>query len=155
MSHARALRSPRAILASALLSSALIFVLTGCVGAEPSVTMPTESSATDQSASTDENVVTTIGLKFMPEDLTVTVGTTVTWQNGETISHTVTSGTWGEINEATGLRGTETPDGLFDHKLAPKGQEGDTFSYTFDEVGDFLYYCQPHLTMNASVTVKP
>lgn len=83
------------------------------------------------------------------------VGTTVTWQNGETIGHTVTSGAWGEVNEANGLRGTQTPDGRFDHALAPKGQEGDTFSYTFTEAGVYLYYCQPHLTMNAMVTVEP
>lgn len=117
--------------------------------------MPSESTSMDQSASAEENVVTTIGLKFMPEDLTVKVGTTVTWENGETISHTVTSGAWGEVNESTGLRGTETPDGTFDHALAPKGQDGDTFSFTFDEAGEFQYFCKPHLTMNATVTVEP
>ena len=59
------------------------------------------------------------------------------------------------MNESTGLRGTQTPDGRFDHALAPKGQSGDTFSYTFTEPGEYLYYCQPHLTMNAKVTVEP
>lgn len=155
MSHSRTLRSPKATVAGALLLPALILALSGCAGAQPSAPIPMESSETDQSASAGENVVTTIGLKFMPKDLTVTVGTTVTWQNGETIGHTVTSGAWGEVNEATGLRGTQTPDGRFDHALAPKGQEGDTFSFTFDEPGEYPYYCQPHLTMNASVTVEP
>lgn len=97
----------------------------------------------------------TVSLKFMPSDITVPAGTTVTWQNGEAISHTVTSGTWGEVDGSTGLRGTETPDGRFDHALAPQGQEGDSFSHTFDEPGEYLYYCQPHQTMNAKVTVVP
>lgn len=105
--------------------------------------------------SQDANTVMTIGLKFMPSDITVPAGTTVTWQNGETISHTVTSGSWGEVNETTGLRGTQTPDGRFDHALSPMGQEGDSFSFTFEEPGEYFYYCQPHLTMNAKVTVTP
>lgn len=97
----------------------------------------------------------TIGLKFMPKDITVPAGTTVTWMNGEAITHTVTSGSWGEVNEATGLRGSQNADGMFDHKLSPKGTEGDTFSYTFSEPGEYQYFCQPHLTMNATVTVEP
>ena len=97
--------------------------------------------------------VFTIGLKFMPTDITVHVGDTVTWRNGETIGHTITSGAWGDVNESTGLRGTQTPDGLFDHDLAPMGSPGDTFSFTFTEAGVFPYYCQPHKTMNATVTV--
>ncbi len=155
MSHTRKLRAPKATIAGALLVPALILALSGCAGAQPSPDAPSASRGTDQSAPAGENVVTTIGLKFMPRDLTVKVGTTVTWQNGESIGHTVTSGAWGEVNQATGLRGTQTPDGRFDHALAPKGQPGDTFSYTFTEPGEYLYYCQPHLTMNAMVTVEP
>jgi plastocyanin len=101
----------------------------------------------------DGNTVITLSLKFMPTDITVHVGDTVTWRNGETIGHTITSGAWGEVNESTGLRGTQMPDGMFDHALSPKGSDGDTFSYTFTEAGVFQYFCKPHLTMNATVTV--
>ncbi|HEU4806938.1 MAG TPA: plastocyanin/azurin family copper-binding protein [Homoserinimonas sp.] len=144
----------RATLTGALILPALVLALTGCAG--PASMTPAENGM-GQSAElgVGENAVMTIGLKFMPTDITVTAGTTVTWQNGEAISHTVTSGTWGEVNETTGLRGTETPDGRFDHALAPQGQEGDSFSYTFDEPGEYLYYCQPHRTMNAKVIVLP
>jgi plastocyanin len=123
--------------------------------------LPSEGSATNQPADTGagsdsaENTVVTMSLKFMPTDITVKAGTTVTWKNGETIGHTITSGAWGDVNESTGLRGSQTPDGMFDHKLSPKGQEGDTFSFTFDTPGEYLYYCQPHLTMNAKVIVEP
>ncbi|MEO7147064.1 MAG: HcpC, partial [Terrimesophilobacter sp.] len=111
MSHTRTLRAPKATLAGALLVPVLILALSGCAGVQPSALIPTESSWTGQSAPASENIVTTIGLKFMPKNLTVKVGTTVTWQNGETIGHTVTSGAWGDVNESTGLRGTQTPDG--------------------------------------------
>lgn len=101
------------------------------------------------------NTVVTMSLKFMPTDITIKVGDTVTWKNGEEITHTITSGTWGEVNQATGLRGTQTPDGMFDHSLSPKGKPGDTFSFTFTTAGTYMYYCQPHLTMNAMVIVEP
>ena len=151
-------------LAGALVLPALVLSLLGCTGSTPSQVLPPESSSTDQPAepgSTMEGMdmggdtVVTLSLKFMPTDITVQVGDTVTWENGETITHTITSGTWGEVNQSTGLRGTQTPDGRFDHSLSPKGKDGDTFSFTFTEAGEFLYYCQPHLTMNAKVIVEP
>lgn len=108
-----------------------------------------------QPAEQGADTVVTMSLKFMPTDITVHVGDTVTWVNGEAIGHTITSGAWGEVNESTGLRGTQTPDGMFDHKLSPKGEDGDTFSFAFNEPGEFMYYCQPHLTMNAKVIVEP
>ena len=145
--------------AAALAVPTLLIALVGCTG-----TMPVagdEPSESGTAAPMDEpmeaqgdNEVITIGLQFMPETITVPVGTTVTWTNGETIGHTVTSGAWGDVNESTGLRGSQSEDGLFDHALAPMGQEGDTFSFTFDEPGEYFYFCQPHLTMNASVIVE-
>ena len=143
-------------LAGVLVLPALVIALSGCTGSQPSQVLPSDGSSTGQPAEpgTPENTVITLSLKFMPEDITVRAGTTVTWQNGEAIGHTVTSGAWGDVNQSTGLRGSQKPDGLFDHALSPKGQEGDTFSYTFDTPGEYLYYCQPHLTMNAKVIVE-
>jgi plastocyanin len=156
MTHRNRATAAGATLATAFILPALLLALSGCTGLESASMQPPEGDAMSQpDAARDENTVMTIGLKFMPPDITVTVGTTVTWQNGEGVSHTVTSGAWGEVNESTGLRGTQTPDGRFDHALAPQGQEGDSFSYTFDEVGEYPYYCQPHLTMNAKVIVTP
>ncbi|MBX9472562.1 cupredoxin domain-containing protein [Microcella sp.] len=132
---------------------ALLAVLVGCTGVTPGA--PDEPmSASEAAVEAGPNEVVTLSLRFMPEDITVPVGTTVTWRNGETIGHTITSGAWGDVNESTGLRGSQTADGLFDHALAPMGQEGDTFSFTFDEPGEYLYFCQPHLTMNARVIVE-
>lgn len=141
---------------------ALLVALAACTGSTPAlIADPTPLTSTTEGPMTEDEVlqpgpdeVITIGLRFMPEDITVPVGTTVTWRNGETIGHTITSGAWGDVNESTGLRGTQSADGLFDHALAPMGQEGDTFSFTFTEPGEYLYFCQPHLTMNARVIVE-
>jgi plastocyanin len=148
-------KNPTITLAGALVLPALVLALSGCTGSSPSQVLPSEGGSTDQPAGQGADTVVTLSLTFMPADITVHAGDTVTWQNGETIGHTITSGEWGGVNEATGLRGTQTPDGRFDHKLSPKGQPGDTFSFTFDEPGTYLYYCQPHLTMNAMVIVEP
>lgn len=148
-------------LAAALALPALLVALTGCAGATPAADESSDTSDPSASAPMEESMdesmeqcpheVITIGLQFSPKTITVPVGTTVTWRNGETIGHTVTSGAWGDVNESTGLRGTQAADDLFDHALAPMGQEGDTFSFTFDEADEYPYFCQPHLTMNAMV----
>ena len=63
---------------------------------------------------------------FEQADITVPVGTTVTWvQNGNN-PHTTTS-----------------YDGLWDSGLIAGGSGG-TFSFTFDEPGTYAYYCMPH-----------
>ena len=158
------LTAPRATLAGALVLPALLLALSGCAGSQPSQTpssdgateeQPADSGATDDAdASPAGEEVVAVGLKFEPADLTVKAGTTVRWTNGEAISHTVTSGAWGEVNEDTGLRGTQTADGMFDHALAPKGSDGDTFEFTFDEPGEYQYYCVPHLGMFGTITVE-
>ncbi len=169
------LTAPKTTLAGALVLPALILALSGCAGSQPSQMPPSEGMAQDQpadpgdddagtdegtAAPTDEDAgagdgeVIAVGLKFMPADLTVKAGTTVRWTNGEAIGHTVTSGAWGEVNEGSGLRGTQTADGMFDHALAPMGQDGDTFEFTFDEPGEYQYYCKPHLGMFGTITVE-
>ena len=69
------------------------------------------------------------------------VGGMVTWTNDDTAVHTVTSGN-AETGEA---------DGTFDSKImGPKK----TFSYVFEEVGDYDYFCQLHPFMTGRVTVS-
>ena len=82
-------------------------------------------------------------MSFVPEELTVEVGTTVRWtHNDPPHGHTVTSG---EAPPTTG-------DGLFH---SGNLFEGDTFVHTFDEAGEFPYFCQPHNTqMTAEVIVE-
>ena len=158
------LTASKATVAGVLALPALVLALSGCAGSQSSQMpssggtsqdQPADSGAAeeaDPSAAGEE--VIAVGLKFMPADLTVKAGTTVRWTNGEAISHTVTSGAWGEVNEDTGLRGSQEADGMFDHALAPKGSDGDTFEFTFDEPGEYQYYCEPHLGMVGTITVE-
>ena len=76
---------------------------------------------------------------FALEELTVEVGTRVTWTNQDGVSHTTTSGN----------NGTKT--GFWDSSALPNG---DTYSFTFTEEGTFQYFCRIHPdSMNSVVTV--
>ena len=67
--------------------------------------------------------------------LEVAVGTTVTWTNLDPVIHTVTA-----------------VDDSFDSGFM---REGDTWSHTFEEPGEFEYLCTPHPWMRAKVVVQP
>lgn len=62
---------------------------------------------------------------FNPQEVVIAVGTTVTWVNQDGAPHT-----------ATADDGT-----LFKSDLLSKGQ---SFSHTFDKVGEFRYFCELH-----------
>lgn len=80
------------------------------------------------------NAVTISNFAFSPSDLSVPVGTKVTWTNQDSVAHTVTSS-----------------DGSFkSDQLA----QADTFSFTFTKAGVFTYQCSNHPRMLGQVTVK-
>ena len=79
---------------------------------------------------------------FSPNPVNAKVGDTVTWTNKDSTPHTVTSGS------------NATPDGRFDSSdfrqlLIPEG----TFSHTFEEAGEYPYYCGLHPNMLGTVLV--
>lgn len=78
------------------------------------------------------------GFLFDPEELTVAAGASVTWVNGDEILHTVTGGAPGE----------ET--GRFDGQLPAAG---DRFSFTFEQVGSYAYFCSRHHHMRGVIVV--
>src|SRR4029079_11189263 len=82
------------------------------------------------------------GKFFVPETLTVSKGTTVTWTNGDTTLHTVTSGN----PEAGNSSGTE-----FDSSYLAAGK---TFQHQFNTSGTFDYYCTLHPYMKGKVVVS-
>jgi plastocyanin len=67
--------------------------------------------------------------------LTVKVGTTVTWSNDDP----------GQMHTITDV------DGGFDSGFIA---EGETWSFTFEEPGEYEYYCLPHPWMRAKVVVE-
>lgn len=77
---------------------------------------------------------------YLPAETTVSVGGTVTWTNDDTAAHTVTSGT-----------PTDGPDGTFDSSIVMSGA---TFEYTFEEAGQYDYFCIVHPWMTGKVSVE-
>jgi plastocyanin len=73
------------------------------------------------------------GFAFDPAQLTVPVGTTLTWTNADSFAHTVTS-----------------RDAGFDSGSLANGA---SFSHTFDAAGTFTYVCAIHPSMTATVVV--
>ncbi len=72
---------------------------------------------------------------FVPANIIVDTGTTVTWTNFDGVGHTVTSDGGGELR-------------------SPLLGQTQTFSHTFDEPGLYRYYCEPHPFMKGLVTVR-
>ncbi len=71
---------------------------------------------------------------FGPEQLTVKVGTTVTWVNEDDIPHTVVA-----TNKAFRSKALDTED---------------KYSFTFTAPGSYEYFCSLHPYMKAMVTVE-
>jgi plastocyanin len=76
---------------------------------------------------------------YAPSALTVPRGTTVTWTNGDDITHTVTSGAPGK------------KDARFDGRLDGKGT---AYRHTFTEPGTYSYFCDRHQAMTGQILVK-
>jgi len=70
-----------------------------------------------------------VDLEFVPETLTVAEGTTVIWVNQDVVDHRIRSGA---PSEPTEFYHSETLG------------NGDTFSFTFDDVGTYPYFCELH-----------
>lgn len=96
---------------------------------------------------TDQTTAVSIkDFSFTPAQLTVKVGTAVTWTNDDRASHTVTS-TDGPDTDAKVTNTFDSGD------MA----QGDTFSFTFEKAGVYYYECTIHATMasmHAEVVVR-
>ena len=88
---------------------------------------------------------------FVPQQVTVAVGDTVTWVNRSGAEHTVTRCTPAACDGTSGGTGTDTSFSSADIAAA----SGTTFSHTFTEPGTYVYYCQIHgyALMHGTVTV--
>lgn len=80
---------------------------------------------------------------YQPNYVKIKKGETITWTNKDSVMHTVTSGTSdGSIRN---------PDGKFYSDVIRPGK---TFTHTFNEVGEFPYYCSPHPWAQGTVVVE-
>src|SRR6476469_105221 len=101
----------------------------------------TGGSAGDSRTISPGSSVPSNGKFFVPATLTVSTGTTVTWTNGDSTLHTVTSG-----SAESGNSGTE-----FDSSYLAAGK---TFQHQFGAAGTFDYYCTLHPWMKGKVVVS-
>ena len=117
------------------------FVVAACGSdSEPAPTSTASPSiSVSPTAATTPNGVTADIVNLAHKDLTVSIGTTVVWVNQASSPHTTRAGI-----------PHEQPSGEWDSdRIAPGGQ----FSFTFEEVGEFPYYCNIHRSMTATITV--
>lgn len=72
---------------------------------------------------------------YNPSSLKIKKGTTVTWTNEDSVQHDIMPDQDGDFTAS---------------ELLSKGQ---SYSFTFNEVGKFSYHCSPHPYMKASIEV--
>jgi plastocyanin len=95
----------------------------------------TQALQAAQSAQTPAAVEVKIdNFSFAPVEISVSVGTTVTWTNHDDIPHTVVS-----------------TDKVFKSKVL---DTDDKYSYTFTKPGTYPYFCSVHPKMTGTVVVK-
>jgi plastocyanin len=97
--------------------------------------MPTPSAQSSTAPAT-ANAVSIAGFAFAPANITVKKGTTVTWTNNDSATHTVTSDTKDSHGPSSSQLG-----------------KGQTYSFTFATTGTFSYHCEIHPSMKGTVTV--
>lgn len=95
---------------------------------------PTQPSSNESTQSTETNSVTISNFAYSPAKITVKKGTKVTWTNNDSVEHNVIGDDLKELN-------------------GPLLKKGESYSYTFDQVGEFSYYCGPHPYMKGTVIV--
>ena len=78
---------------------------------------------------------------FVPVDVTVKPGSTLTWKNDDTAIHTATSGK------------DATPDGKFDTSLISPAQSSKPQTMP-NEPGEYSYFCTLHPWMTGKVIVS-
>lgn len=72
---------------------------------------------------------------FSPSALTVKQGDTVLWTNMDSMSHTITSDSGGEL-------------------ASPNINNGQAYSHIFNTIGTFAYHCSIHPYMKGTIIVE-
>ena len=91
------------------------------------------TAAVAADAAADEAAITISQMQFSPARVTVKKGATVTWTQRDNMPHTVTA--------SNGSFGSQTLNG------------GASYSRTFDEPGEYPYYCSLHPSMQGEIVV--
>lgn len=76
---------------------------------------------------------------YIPSVIKIKKGQQITWKNDDVAFHSVTSGTY------------ENPNGLFDSGHIDPGQ---TFTFLFDNLGEYDFFCTLHPWMKGKIIVE-
>jgi plastocyanin len=144
---------------SILIGASIIFVLLAVsfIGAGPSETIAQGTNATNATNATstagvgNQTIVvmplgsssSTGGQGYQPDQITVSPGATVMWDNQDNALHTATSGN----------PDTATPDGKFDTGIVGANQQSKPVTMP-TEPGDYVYFCTLHPFLVGTVTVQ-
>jgi plastocyanin len=109
-------------------------VMTGSISVRGEDGIVPETQAAAQEVPADATNVRIANFAFDPAQVTITTGTTVSWNNEDSVPHTVTS-----------------TDGAFDSGIFDPGA---TFTWTFSQPGSFPYACQLHPQMQGTVIAE-
>jgi len=93
-----------------------------------------KGSSTNNTPAPSPNGVSIVNMSFSPGTITVSVGTTVKWNNNDNMTHTVTA-----------------DDNSFDSGNIGAGSN---FSRTFSVAGTYPYHCTIHPSMIGKVVVE-
>lgn len=87
---------------------------------------------------------------YSKRDIKVKKGTTVTWTNQDSMEHNamLEHEDSGHAHDAPPV--SEVRPDVFAGPLLKKGE---SYSFTFDEIGTYPYHCAPHPSMRGSITV--
>jgi len=108
----------------------------GAVSATP-IPVPTSTPVPPPTPEPDlQQAVAIKDFRYMPAELVMSVGSTVTWTNQDSIAHTVTA--------ANGR------DGLQSGAMSL----GTSYTQAFNEPGTYDYYCEFHPRMRGTLIVK-
>lgn len=93
----------------------------------------------------DDVTVTIIGNSFYPKVIDIKPGTTVTWINEDAFAYL--DGEFAGIHNAVSTSGPE-------RFVSPLLAHAETYSFTFEEEGEYDYICTPHPYMKGKVIVS-
>ena len=118
------------------LSAIAVLAFAAIAAAQPAVVPADTTTMPAESTTPDPNSTTTVEIRnnaFIPDQLNVAPGTTVTFVNRDDVPHTATS-----------------DNGLFDSgELAP----GASYPVVLDGAGTVTYHCELHPEMQGSIVV--
>jgi plastocyanin len=118
---------------SGLLAAGLALALVACPAND------TNGPAPDPNDEADATVIIE-NIEFDTDAVTISAGETVAWINEDAMGHTITHGS----------QGAAVDDPLFDEPV----DAGESFSFTFDEPGEYEVTCTIHPTKNMTVVVE-